>query len=125
MNCLKRTTQSKTRGYNPNKTRMLPNPTKSQTNIISPTTRCKERKRPTDKIRTSLKAKNHQKRLLRLTRNNYGEKRQTLSFCLKRFLMFETVKIVLDAQTVNESCMKERSHMPNMEDLLNQMSPDF
>ena len=34
----------------------------------------------------------------------------------------KTVKIALDARKENESCVKKRPHMPNMEELLNQIS---
>ena len=34
----------------------------------------------------------------------------------------KTVKIALDSRKLNDSCMKRRPHMPNMEDLLNKIS---
>ena len=37
----------------------------------------------------------------------------------------KTVKIALDARKLNDSCVKKRPHMPNMEELLNQISARF
>ena len=37
----------------------------------------------------------------------------------------KTVKIALDAGKLNESCVKKRPHMPNMEELLNQISTEL
>ena len=37
----------------------------------------------------------------------------------------KTVKIALDARKLNESCTKKRPHMPNMEELLNQISTEL
>ena len=37
----------------------------------------------------------------------------------------KTVKIALDARKLNDSCVKKRPHMPNMEELLNQISPEL
>ena len=37
----------------------------------------------------------------------------------------KTVKIALDARKLNESCVKKRPHMPNMEQLLNQISTEL
>ena len=37
----------------------------------------------------------------------------------------KTVKIALDARKLNESCIKKRPHMPNMEELLNQISAEL
>ena len=35
------------------------------------------------------------------------------------------VKIALDSRKLNDSCIKIRPHMPNMEELLNQVSVNF
>ena len=37
----------------------------------------------------------------------------------------KTVKIALDARKLNESCVKKRPHMPNMEELLCQLSAEL
>ena len=37
----------------------------------------------------------------------------------------KTVKIALDARKLNESCVKKRPHMPNIEELLNQISTEL
>ena len=37
----------------------------------------------------------------------------------------KTVKIALDARKLNESCVKKRPHMPNVEELLNQISTEL
>ena len=37
----------------------------------------------------------------------------------------KTVNIALDARKLNESCVKKRPHMPNMEELLNQISAEL
>ena len=37
----------------------------------------------------------------------------------------KTVKILLDAQKLNDSCVKKRPLMPNMEELLNQISAEL
>ena len=37
----------------------------------------------------------------------------------------ESVKIALDSRKLNDSCIKVRPHMPNMEELLNQISVDI
>ena len=37
----------------------------------------------------------------------------------------KTVKIALEARKLNDSCVKKRTHMPNMEELLNQISAEF
>ena len=37
----------------------------------------------------------------------------------------KTVKIALDARKLNDSCVKKRPHMPNMEELLNQISAEL
>ena len=37
----------------------------------------------------------------------------------------KSVKIALDAQTLNDSCVKMSSHMPNMEEILNQLSVEI
>ena len=37
----------------------------------------------------------------------------------------KTVKIALDARKLNESCVKKRPHMPNVEELLNQISNEL
>ena len=37
----------------------------------------------------------------------------------------KTVKIALDARKPNESCMKKRPHMPNMDELINQISSEL
>ena len=37
----------------------------------------------------------------------------------------KTVKIALDSCKLNESCVKKRPHMPNMEELLNQISAEL
>ena len=37
----------------------------------------------------------------------------------------KTVKIALDARKLNDSCMKKRPHMPNMDELLNQISAEL
>ena len=37
----------------------------------------------------------------------------------------KTVKIALDARKLNNSCVKKRPHMPNMEELLNQISAEL
>ena len=36
----------------------------------------------------------------------------------------KSVKIALDSRKLNDSCIKNRPHMPNMEELLNQLSGD-
>ena len=36
----------------------------------------------------------------------------------------KTVKIALDARKLNDSCIKKRPHMPNMDELLNQISSE-
>ena len=37
----------------------------------------------------------------------------------------KTVKIALDARKLNESCIKKRPHMPNMDELINQISAEL
>ena len=37
----------------------------------------------------------------------------------------KTVKVALDARKLNGSCLKKRPHMPNMEELLNQLSAEL
>ena len=37
----------------------------------------------------------------------------------------KTVKIALDARKLNDSCIKKRPHMPNMDELLNQISSEL
>ena len=37
----------------------------------------------------------------------------------------KSVKIALDSRKLNDSCIKVRPHMPNMEELLNQISVDI
>ena len=37
----------------------------------------------------------------------------------------KSVKIALDSRELNDNCIKMRSHMPNMEDLLNQISVEI
>ena len=37
----------------------------------------------------------------------------------------KTVKIALDARKLNDSCIKKRPHMPNMEELLNHISTEL
>ena len=37
----------------------------------------------------------------------------------------QTVKIALDARKLNNSCIKKRPHMPNMDELLNQISSEL
>ena len=37
----------------------------------------------------------------------------------------KTVKIALDARKLNESCTKKRPHMPNMDELINQISSEL
>ena len=37
----------------------------------------------------------------------------------------KTVKIALDARKLNDSCVKKRQHMPNMEEILNQISAEL
>ena len=59
-----------------NKTRMLPNPSKSQTDTVPFTKRCKKLTRPIYKMRTSRTITNSRGRVFRNTRSNYSEKRQ-------------------------------------------------
>ena len=80
----------KHRSEDPNKTGMLPYPTKSQTNTIPPTEKRDKRTRPTNKVRTPWKIRNNWKRLFRITRSNYGAVRKD-----------QTVKIALDARKLN------------------------
>ena len=37
----------------------------------------------------------------------------------------KSVKIALDSQKLNDSCIKMRPYMPNMEELLNQISVEI
>ena len=37
----------------------------------------------------------------------------------------KSVRIALDSRTLNDSCIKRRPHMPNMEELLNQISVEI
>ena len=37
----------------------------------------------------------------------------------------KSVKIALDARKLNDSCIKKRPHMPNMDELLNQISAEL
>ena len=37
----------------------------------------------------------------------------------------KTEKTALDARKLNDSCVKKRQHMPNMEELLNQISSEL
>ena len=37
----------------------------------------------------------------------------------------KSVKIALDSRNLNDSCIKIRPHMPNMEELLNQLSVEI
>ena len=55
---------------------MLPNPTKSLTDTVPLTKRRKKRTRQSNKIRTSRTTRNSRRRLFRITRSIYGEKRQ-------------------------------------------------
>ena len=64
------------RSEDPNKTGMLPYPTESKTETVPPTKRRKKRTRLANKIRTPRKTRNNRRRLFRITRSNYGEKRQ-------------------------------------------------
>ena len=91
---------------------MLPNTTKSTTNTVSPARRCKERTRPINKIRTFGKIRNNRGRLYRTP----------VVITVKKD---KTVKIALDARKVNDSCIKKRQHMPNMDELLNEISAEL
>ena len=62
---------------------MLPNPTKSQTDTVPFTKRCKKRTTPSNKIRTSRTTRNSRIGLFRITRTNYGEKRQDSENCIE------------------------------------------
>ena len=48
-------------------------------------------------------------------------------FCLTRSIYDKdkTVKVTKDARKLNESCVKKRPHMPNIEELLNQISAEL
>ena len=99
-------------GENTDKTGLLPNTTKSTTNTVPPTRRRKKRTRPNKKIRTFTKTRNNRRRLFRIPRCNYGKN-------------VKTVKIALDARKLNDSCITKRPHMPNMDELLNQISSEL
>ena len=66
----------KHRSEDPNKTGMLPYPTKRPTKTTPPTERREKRIRPTNKVRTSRKTGNNRRRLFCITRRNYSEKEQ-------------------------------------------------
>ena len=91
---------------------MLRNSTKRQTDTVSFTKRRKKRTGPINKIRTSRTTRKSRRRLFRITRSNHGEKRQNN-------------EIALDARKLNDSCVKRRTHMPNTEELLNQISAEL
>ena len=55
---------------------MLPNPTKSQTNTVPPTTRREEQIGPINKIRSPWKNGNNRRRLFCIPRSTYGKERQ-------------------------------------------------
>ena len=64
-------------------------------------------------MRTFGKIRNNRRRLFRISRCNYGKKKD------------KTVKIALDARKLNDSCIEKRPHMPNMDELLNQISSEL
>ena len=91
---------------------MLSNPTKNQTDTVSPTKSRKIQTRPINKIGTSRTSINSRQKLFCISRSNYGQKDKT-------------VEIALDARKLNDSYVKKRPHMPNMEELLNQISAEI
>ena len=94
---------------NPNEPNwMLSYPTKSQTKTIPPTTVCEKRTR-------SIKS-GHLERLGTIEEDCF------VSPVVITVKKDETVKIALDGRKLNQRCVEKRPHMPNMEELLKQIS---
>ena len=71
------------------------------------------------------------KELYRLTESGHLERLETseedcfVSPVVITVKKDKSVKIALDARKLNESCIKKRQHMPNMDELLNQISAEI
>ena len=90
---------------------MLPNPTKNQTDTV-------------------LLQKDIKNELDGIKKSGHLEQLETVKEdCFEPPVVItvknnKTVKIALDAQKLNDCCVKKRPHMPNMEKLLNQISAE-
>ena len=91
---------------------MLSNTAESTTNTISPT---RWRKIELDRISKS----GHLETL------EPTEKDCFVSLVVITVKKDKTVKIALDARKLNENCFKKRPHMPNMDELVNQISSEL
>ena len=91
---------------------MLPHPAESQTDTVPST---KRRKKELDRL---IKA-GHLERLETIEEDCF------VSPVVITVKKDKTVKIALDARKLNDSCIKKRPHMPNMEELLNHISTEL
>ena len=91
---------------------MLPNTTKSTTNTVPPTRR---RENELDRLIKS----GHLQRLETIEEDCFVS---PIVITVKKD---KTVKNALDARKLNDSCMKKRPHMPNMDESLNQISSEL
>ena len=78
---------------------MLPNPTKSQTNTVSPATRCEKRRTRPTKMSGQLERLETIEKDCFVSSEVISEKKD------------KTVKIALDARNFNESCVTKRPQM--------------